>query len=191
LKFWFWCILWGVIWDIWSQLGRFHCMFNIWSFTIEQLEVLMKMTHDFTNMELLKMGTQRRMGLKVTKVSNSSSFLQNWWNIWCIWYLIPFSTKTNCKPTIIKRCIWISFFKAGVSLHQIDLYGSARGTTWSLMLIGRIPKLNHVLHMSKSVQSIREMTVVASMWHNYGIKQRQQLDCRENSRRKLCSIQWV
>jgi hypothetical protein len=38
--------------------------------------------------------------------------------------LIPFSTKTNCKTTIIKSCIWISFFKAGVSLHQTDLYGT-------------------------------------------------------------------
>jgi hypothetical protein len=36
----------------------------------------MKMTRDFTNMELLKMGLQRRMGLKVTKVSDSSSFLK-------------------------------------------------------------------------------------------------------------------
>jgi hypothetical protein len=48
--------------------------------------------------------------------------------------LIPFSTKTNCKPTIIKRCIWISFFNAGVSLHQTDLYGIARGSKQSLML---------------------------------------------------------
>lgn len=35
--------------------------------------------------------------------------------------------------------------------------------------IGRIQKLNHVLHMSKSMQSIRGMTVDASLWHNYGI----------------------
>jgi len=62
-----------------------------------------------------------------------------------------------------------------------SIWQCQRDQTESDASIGRIPKLNHVLRMSKSVQSIREMTVVASMWHNYGIKQRQQLDFAEKT----------